>query len=380
VKYLSAQPEPKLDNPPQLQSWIDFPPVARSRRSVLRALAASGAAWLFPTVTGSAFGAPTSPDIRFFRIGTGATSGTYFPLGGEIANALSNPPGSRDCVRGGSCGVPGVIAVAQATQGSVENVEAVFKGALDSALCQADVAAWAFNGTNFFEKHGPRSTLRALANLYSESVHIVVRADSNIKTLKDLKGKRVSLGELESGTLVDARLVLNAAGLAEKDLKPSYTKLAMAGEGLRNGSVDAFFQIAGYPVTAINELATVLPIRMLSVPDEVIAKLKKKYGFFTPNTIPGGTYDGVDSDTATIGIGAEWITTTKLETDFAYQLVKALWHENTRRLLDNGHPIGKRILLANATQGLALPLHPGAEKFYREVGLPVQSSDAATPG
>ena len=343
------------------------------RRAILRALLAAG---LSPLVSGGARAADT-PDIRFFRIGTGATSGTYFPLGGEIANLLSNPPGGRDCAHGGSCGVPGVIAVAQASQGSVENVESVAKGTVESALCQADVAALAYAGTGFFDKQAPFHSLRALASLYSESIHIVVRADSAIKSLKDLKGKRVSLGEPESGTLVDARLVLTAAGLAEKDLKPNFTKLALACDGLRDGSVDGFFQIAGYPVPAIRELASTVPLRILSVPEDAIGKLKKKFGFFTQDAIPAGTYPGIDDDVVTVGIGAEWITTTSLENDFAYLLVKALWNANSRRILDSGHPIGKRILLARAADGLAVPLHPGAEKFYREAGLAL---DTAMPG
>ncbi|HVJ54807.1 MAG TPA: TAXI family TRAP transporter solute-binding subunit [Aliidongia sp.] len=317
------------------------------------------------------------PDIRFFRIGTGATSGTYFPLGSEMAGMLSSPPGARDCTHGGSCGVPGVIAVTQATQGSVENVGAVFKGTLESALCQADVAAWAYGGTNFFDKQAPMTSLRALANLYSESVHIIVRADSPIKSLKDLKGKRVSMGEPESGTLADARLVLSAAGINEKELKPNFTKLAVACDGLRDGSVDAVFQIAGYPVPAITELASAEPIRLLSVPEETTTKLRKKFPFFTQDTIPAGAYPGISEEAATVGIGAEWITTTNLEPDLAYLLVKALWNANSRRILDGGHPIGKRIALAHAIDGLALPLHPGAERFYREAGLDL---DAARPG
>ncbi|MGB8841238.1 MAG: TAXI family TRAP transporter solute-binding subunit [Aliidongia sp.] len=311
--------------------------------------------------------APSGP--RFFRIGTGATSGTYFPIGSEIAGAISNPPGSRDCARGGSCGVPGLIAVAQATQGSVENVELVVKGQLESAMCQGDVAGWAYFGTNLFEKMGPTPTLCALASLYSETLHIVIRADSPIRTLKDLKGRRVALGEPESGTLVDARLVLNAIGLSEKDVKGNNVKLATAEDGLRDGMTDAVFQIAGYPVSAIGELASTLPIRLLSIPPEVIDKLKRKYRFFTENTIPAGTYDGIDTEATTLGIGAEWIATTALDADFVYEMVKALWNDSTRHILDGGHPIGKRILRANALDGLALPLHAGAERFYREVGL-----------
>lgn len=351
--------------------------------SILRPAAAVGRRRLLKLLTGGAAMVAlglgrhvraASTDIRFFRIGTGAPSGTYFPLGGEMANALSNPPGSRECAKGGACGVPGVIAVAQASQGSVENVEAVETGQFESALCQADVASWAYAGTNSFTKTGPQPQLRALANLYSESLHIVVRADGPIRSLKDLKGKRISLGEPESGTLVDARLVLAAVGLGERDLKASYMKLAPAAAGLADGTMDGFFQIAGWPVAAIDDLAQNTPVRLLPIPADTADRLHKKWGYLATDRIPAGSYTGIDEDVETIGIGAEWITTDKIETDFAYRLVKALWHETSQKMIENGHPIGKRIKLAHAIDGLALPLHPGAEQFYREVGLLVQAS------
>jgi len=341
------------------------------RRAILRGLLAAGLSPVSSALAASRVRAASTPDIRFFRIATGASSGTYFPIGSEIASLLSNPPGGRDCAHGGSCGVPGVIAVAQASQGSVENVGLVAKGSVESALCQADVAAQAYAGS--LNKDMPTHTLRALANLYSESLHIVVRADSQIRSLKDLKGKRMSLGEPESGTLVDARLVLAAAGINEKDLKPSFTTLASAADGMRDGTVDGFFQIAGYPVPSITELASAMPLRLVPVPEDAVAKLKKKFSFFAQDAIPSGTYPGLDEEVVTVGIGAEWITTSAVEEDLAYLLVKALWSNSARKALDTGHAIGKRILLAKAVDGLALPLHAGAEKFYREIGMSLDS-------
>jgi len=161
-------------------------------------------------------------DLTFVRIGTGSTGGTYFPIGGLIASAISNPPGSRACAEGGSCGVPGVIAVTQSTQGSVENVRAVAAGELDMALSQADVAFHAHFGNGVFAGDKRLPNLRAVANLYPEEVHIVVRSDSGIQSVTGLKGKRVSLGEKASGTLVVARLVLAAYGLNERNLKAVY--------------------------------------------------------------------------------------------------------------------------------------------------------------
>ena len=316
-------------------------------------------------------GAAATPEARFFRIGTAATSGTYFPIGGEIASAISNPPGSRDCERGGSCGVPGMIAVAQASQGSVDNVQAVAAGHIESALCQADVATWAFNGTGTFDKKRPLNTIRAMANLFPETVHVVVRADGPIRSLKDLKGKRVSLGEPESGTLVDARLILAAVGLTERDLKPANLKISAAATALQDGSLDGFFIFGGYPVPAVADLAVTLPIRLLPLAADTLEKLQRHAPFFSREAIPANTYAGLADETSTLSVGALWIASTALDDDLAYALVKALWQDGNRRLFEGGHPIGKRIMLAHALEGVSIPLHPGAARFYADVGMTV---------
>ena len=134
-------------------------------------------------------------ETKFLRIGTGAIGGTYFPVGGLIANAISSPPGSRSCEAGGSCGVPGLIAVTQSTQGSVENVIAVGRGELETALTQADIAYFAYFGKGVLAKQGRLANLRAIANLFPEMVHLVVRRESAIWEVEGLKGKRVNLGE-----------------------------------------------------------------------------------------------------------------------------------------------------------------------------------------
>src|SRR5262249_17273856 len=140
------------------------------------------------------------PETLDFRIGTGPTSSSYFVIGGIIANAISNPPGSRPCDRGGSCGVPGLIATAQTTQGSVQNVDLIAGKALDSGLCQSDVAYWRYTGSGMYSDRKPVDSLRAIANLYQESLHVIVRADSSIASIADLAGKRVAIGERGSGT------------------------------------------------------------------------------------------------------------------------------------------------------------------------------------
>jgi len=160
-------------------------------------------------------------DVRYFRIGTGETGGSLFILGGVIAGVVSNPPGSRSCDDGGSCGVPGLIAVAQATAGSVENVGAIGSGQLDSGLSQADIAYWAFKGKSVFAEAGAIADLRAIANLYQESLHVIVRNDGKIKSMAELRGKRVGFGPKNAGNMLTAGLVLKAAGLTEKRLKPA---------------------------------------------------------------------------------------------------------------------------------------------------------------
>ncbi len=335
-----------------------------ARRSFLASLLG------FPLLSGRvAWAAPD--EIRFFRIGTAATTGTYFQIGGMLANAISKPPGSRDCDRGGSCGVAGLVAVAQATQGSVENVQAVGSGRLESALAQSDVALGAFSGSGLFKGKPPIKSLRAIAALFPESVHLVVKADGPITEVKDLRGKRVGLGEKESGTLVDAKLILEAAGIAEKDVKGDYRNLSLAAAGLSRDELDAFFLFGGYPVPAISELASTTATRLVPIGGEMADRLTHKYSFFTADTIPAGTYSGIDKATPTIGTRALWVVSADVPDDLVYSISQSLWHAGNRHILDQGHPMGQRIRLDSALQGVVIPLHPGAERFYKQAGLQI---------
>lgn len=356
---------------------------ARRRRPTIAARAAAGIlmAALVAAATAAMLlvpmaGGPRADDIRFFRIGTGTTGGTYFPVGGMLANAISNPPGSRPCDRGGSCGVPGVIAVAQATQGSVENLKEMRTGTLESALSQADIAFWARKGTGPYKGQQPFEQLTTIANLYIETVHLVVRAESDIRSVADLKGKVVSIGEEGSGTLVEARVILEAYGIAETEIDPRYLKPGPAGDRLVEGGIDAFFIVGGHPVSAVAEAAARTPIRLLSFDDAQGRSLKERLPFFTESVIGEGVYEGV-SETRTLGVGAQWLVRGDVPDDLVYGITRALWHPSTRRLLDNGHPKGPSIQLATATRGLAAPLHPGAARYYREAG--VLEDDGAEP-
>ncbi len=320
-------------------------------------------------IAAAAAGASLAQEIKFFRIGTGGTAGTYYPIGGLIANAISNPPGSRECDKGGSCGVPGLVATAVASNGSVANINGIQSGQLESGFTQSDVAYWAYTGTGVYEGKPKVADLRLIANLYPETIHLVARKGANIKSVADLKGKRVSLDEPGSGTLVDARIVLAAFGLTEKDITAEYMKPNQAGDKLRDGGLDAFFFVGGYPTGAISELAAAgTGIELVPITGPEVDKMRKQYGFFSVDTIPANTYKGV-GEVKTIAVGAQWVTSTKLPDTLIYEITKAIWNNNSRKLLDAGHAKGKAITKETATAGAGIPFHPGAEKFYKEAGL-----------
>ncbi|MBZ8134400.1 TAXI family TRAP transporter solute-binding subunit [Afifella sp. IM 167] len=334
-----------------------------SRKLVAAAIAVAGLA-----LAGTS-GTSHAQDMKFFRIATGGTAGTYFPIGGLIANAISNPPGSRPCEEGGSCGVPGLVATAIASNGSVANVNAIGSGAVESGFSQSDVAYWAQTGTGVFEDKGKVEKLRAIASLYPESIHLIASKASGITSVADLAGKRVSLDEPGSGTLVDARLILGAYGLDEKSIEPEYLKPNQAADRMRDGAMDAFFFVGGFPAGAIVELASNTDITVVPIDGDAAGKVISDYEFFAKNTIPAGTYEGQDSDVTTLAVGAQWVTSADQPEELIYEITKALWNDNTRKLLDSGHAKGKVITADTALNGVGIPLHPGAEKFYKEAGL-----------
>ena len=318
--------------------------------------------------TSSFVGKAISNELTFFTIGTGGTAYTYYPVGGMIANAISKPPGSRECGKGGSCGVDGLIASAVSSRGSVDNVNAIISGLRNSGFAQSDVAYWAYTGTGTMEGKEPAKDLRTIAALFQEHIHLVALKKSNINSVKDLKGKRVSLDEPGSGTYVDAKLILESNGLSTNDVKAEALKGKAATDALRNGKVDAIFVVAGYPTGAIVELASAVDIKLVPIDGSGAKALTSKYGFFSESPIPSGTYEGVDA-VNTVAVGAQWFTSAKEDTDLIYKITKALWNKESRKLMDVGHAKGKTITPDTALSGVGVPLHPGAEKFYKEAGL-----------
>ncbi|MBD1143722.1 TAXI family TRAP transporter solute-binding subunit [Pelagibacterales bacterium SAG-MED33] len=319
-------------------------------------------------LSGSFVGKAISNELTFFTIGTGGTSYTYYPVGGMIANAISKPPGSRECGKGGSCGVDGLIASAVSSRGSVDNVNAIISGLRNSGFAQSDVAYWAYTGTGTMDGKEPAKDLRTIAALFQEHIHLVALKKSNINSVKDLKGKRVSLDEPGSGTYVDAKLILESNGLSTNDVKAEALKGKAATDALRNGKVDAIFVVAGFPTGAIVELASAVDIKLVPIDGAGAKALTSKYGFFSESPIPSGTYEGVDA-VNTVAVGAQWFTSAKEDTNLIYKITKALWNKESRKLMDVGHAKGKTITPDTALSGVGVPLHPGAEKFYKEVGL-----------
>jgi len=292
---------------------------------------------------------------QFFRIGTGGTAGTYYPVGGMIANAVSQPGK--------------IVVTAQASNGSVANVNGINGGAMESGFSQADVATWAQKGTGIYEGKPNVPGLRLIANLYPESVHVVVKKGSGIKSVADLKGKRVALDEPGSGTIVNARAILAAYGVSEKDIKPEYIKPNQAGDKMKDGSLDAFFFTGGAPAGAIAELASSgSGIEILPIDGPQGEALRKASPFFAADNIPADTYKGVGA-VNTLAVGAQWVTSDKADANTVYEITKALYAEAAQKQLANGHAKGKYITKENAVKGAGIPFHPGAEKFYKEAGL-----------
>jgi hypothetical protein len=337
--------------------------VRLSRRVLLQGLSAVSTAGFCLPAAGQASESP----VRYFRIGTGTAGGTYFPIGTAIANVISRPPGALPCERGGSCGVPGLIGVAQSTQGSLQNAEELAAGRLDAALIQADIAHGAYFGKGAYEGKPPQPGFRHLASLHAEAVHVVVRRADGIINLRDLRGRRIAIGETGSGTSVHARAILEAFGLKEGEYAPVRAPLVEAADALRQGRIDALFFTGGYPLAAITALSELLEIALVPVAGEPVRQLRQDFPFFTAGRIPAQAYKDVPQ-TPTVRVGAQLLAMDRLDADLAFALVRALWHPNSAATLARSHPLGAELKVDNALAGAVVPLHPGAERFYKEAG------------
>jgi len=311
-------------------------------------------------------------DLRFFRIGTATTGGTYFPVGSILANAISSPPGSPGCDYGGPCGIPGLIAIAQATAGAVENLRLLRAGELEAALAQASLAYAAYTGTSFYRDEAPFGSLRSVAALYSEALHLIVRDGSPIQSVEDLTGHVVSLGEAGSGTHVEALRLLAVHGLSVEDFEARSLKPGASADALVAGDLDAVFVLGGPPFAAITDLAERAAIRLVPPSPDAIKRLRDTYGFYMNILVPDGTYPGVPA-TQTLGVAALLLVTDRLDDDFVYALTQAIWHKNNRPLFDANPTVSHGFSLQTALYGISVPLHPGARRFYEQRKLTVPS-------
>lgn len=289
-------------------------------------------------------------DKKFINIATGGTAGVYYPLGGAIAEILNK-------------NVPGVNATAQSTGASVANINALKDGSAQVAFVQNDITYYAANGTEMF-KDKKVDGLKALATLYPETIQIVTLDKTGIKDIAGLKGKRVAVGAAGSGTEANARQILEAYGITYKDIKAQYLSFAEAANNLKDGNIDAAFVTAGFPTAAIQDIAAQHKVVLIPVTGEAADKLIKQYPFYTKITIPAKTYPNQDKDVAALAVKAMLVVTDKMDAQMAYDITKAIYSNLDR--IQAAHSVGKMITKASAKDGLSVPLHPGAEKFFKE--------------
>lgn len=305
---------------------------------------------------------------KIFRIGTGGAQGTYFPIGRLIAEAISQRPRGPGCDVVEGCGVPGVVAVAQVSNGSVANVGALAEGKIEAGLAQSDVSYWAHRGEGVFAADKRFAGLRAVAHLYPESIHIAVRRDAGATKIRDLRGLRIAIDEPGSGTLLNALAVLSGHGLSEKDVRAEYVKPHIAMERIKEKRLDGFFIVAGWPTAAVSEFianagGSLVPI----VPPEANS-IRAVNPFLSVGVIPADAYPGIGA-IPTLEVGALLVVSEAQDAETIYRITRALWSSRSLDILRRGHPKGAFVKAETALSGIGIPLHAGAERHYREVGL-----------
>ncbi len=289
-------------------------------------------------------------DRVFVNIGTGGTAGTYYPLGGAMAELISKA-------------YPYINATAVSTGASVANVNKLVEGEFQLVMVQNDVTYYAFNGTEMF-KDNAKPNLRGMGTLYGETIQIVTVSSSKVKSLNDLRGKRIAVGAAGSGTEVNCRQILEALGLSYKDVSPQYLNFAEAANGLRDGNVDVAVVTAGVPTAAIRDVASQKDVVILPVSNDLARKLIAKYPFYTKFLIPKDTYPKQGSDVQTLAVKAMLLVDASADDQLVYDMTKAIFTGTER--LAMAHAQGANIKKASAQDGMPIPLHPGAKKFFEE--------------
>lgn len=286
---------------------------------------------------------------QFLNIATGGTAGTYYPLGGALAELLNQ-------------NIKGMNASAQSTGASVANVNMLKDGSVDIAFIQNDIAYYAANGKEMFKDNKVES-IRGIAALYPETVQFVTTADKGIKSIADLKGKKVAVGASGSGAEANARQILGAYGLTYDDIDVQYLSFGEAADALKDGNVDVGVVVAGFPTAAIQDLAANKSAALVNIDAEHADKLMKQYPYFTKITVPKGTYPGQEEDVSTVAVKCVIVTTDKLSDDLGEQIVKAIYEHLDR--MKAAHAVGKYITKDTALEGMSVKMNAGAEKYLK---------------
>ena len=289
---------------------------------------------------------------QFINILTGGTSGVYYPLGNALSSIYAKA-------------MPEARVTVQATKASVENLNLIQAGRGEVAFTLGDSLTHAAKGDAEMGFAKPLDKVRTIAAIYPNYIQIVASRESGIRTLADLKGKRVSVGAPKSGTEVNARTVFAAAGLGYDDMSVQYLPFGESVELIKNRQLDATLQSAGLGVASIRDLATSVPITVVEIPEDVAGRIEDPS--FIATTIPAGTYDGQSEAVATAAINNFLVTRADLGEDTVYVLTKAMF-ENLADL-KAAHAAAEVIAPETATKGSPVPLHPGAERYYRERGF-----------
>jgi len=317
-----------------------------------------GLAVLFGTVLFMGTAPTQAADQKFVTIGTGGVTGVYYATGGSICRLMNK---SRK--------VHGIRCSVESTGGSVYNLNTIAAGELDMGVCQSDWQYHAYNGTSTFKDAGPNKDLRAIFSVHPEPFTVVARADSGIKEFKDLKGKRVNIGNPGSGQRGTMEVVMKAYGWTKADFKlASELKSAEQGKALCDNKIDAFVFTIGHPSGNIKEATTSCNSILINVTGPEIDKLVAENAYYRKATIPAGMYRGTDTDTKTFGVGATFVSSTDVPEDVIYNVVKAVF-ENFDQF-QKLHPCFKVLKKEEMIKdGLSAPLHKGAIKYYKEAGL-----------
>ena len=286
-------------------------------------------------------------------MGTGGTAGTYYAYGGVLGGLIKSKTG--------------IDVNVLSTDGSKANIIGIKKGNYQLGTVQSDVMAYAWEGTRTFEKEGKIDSFRTVAGLYAETVQLVTM-DPSIKSVKDLKGKKVSIGAPGSGVYFNAVDVLAAAGLTENDIIAQKQSFGDSAESLKDGKIDAAFIVAGAPTPAIQELSTTNNIYIVPIDGDVAAKLMEgDSSFYTVTRIPANTYKGQSADVNTVSVKATLVVSASASEEDVYNLTKAIF-DNISSI---NHAKSAELSIENATTGMAVPFHKGAAKYFAEKNVTV---------